>query len=938
MGEDAAATVSAPVPKGTIVGRYVVLSPLGHGGMGTVVAAFDPDLSRRVALKLVQPREHERPEDLTREAKVLAKLEHPNVASVYDVGFWEDRLFIAMELVDGGDIDAWLAEGRSTSEIVTVYLQAGRGLAAAHARGVVHRDFKPSNVLVGKDGRARVADFGLAQLAAEVVGTVSAADSMRGLVHSQTTAGGTPDFMAPEVLAGEPANAKSDQYSFCLSLLASLTGVPDRERLATLDVPTRLRRVLARGLATEADERFATMDELLAALEASGRRQRPWLVRGAAVAVIGALVATFAATRIEGGDDGCEQERQTFTEGFVPARLDALQRLLASSTIGHAKTSAPKVAEALSQYADAWMLEHQRVCGDPSRTAERTCLQDRRGEIEAMWSALESGGPDVVEHAMDAIRRLRTPGSCTDPDRPPPPPAAPAPPDDAEAGKAIRAHLDRAQALLRTGQPGPSLQEAQSAAGKADEIGHLALRAEARLAEGDAHHRFGEYADAETSYRAAFADAWRSGHDVLAIQVAAELVILVGSQRSRPEAGAVWLDVGEAAVGRLGWPTVEEADLWDSAGALAVREGDTALARKQYERALQTRARFLSDDHLAQAGTLYNIAAIDTEEGAFEDAVRRSRRVLEIRLANLGEHHPDVALAYNTLGASLLYLAKDDEAGELLEHAYTLGNDTLGPGHPRMAPVRNNLANYLNRKGQHQRAKALYEESLEVWTETRGPDDPDVALAHHNLAATVLNLDEFDLAIEHDRQAVEIWSRALGPDNPKVATGLYGIAIAMLKADRCAEALEPAERALAIVEASPDQGSRRLAPTLFGVSRALACADHHDRALELAERAVAAGRETYGPSHPNLAPMLIHVAYVYAQMKRYDEGRAAAEEAVALARDDVNRSNARLQVARSYTTSDPARARELASDLLADLPEKQKGARAAVESFIEDLR
>ena len=203
------------LPAGVRLGRYVVLERLGAGAMGVVYSAYDPELDRRVAVKLVRA-EAERGESsagargrrLT-EAQTVARLNHPSVITVYDVGTVGDRVFIAMELVDGGTLAAWRAERpRSRGEILELFLRAGEGLAAAHDAGVVHRDFKPDNVLGGKDGRLRVTDFGLARAAKPGANAVPTVEIV-----------GTPAYMSPEQFRGEPADARADQFAFCVALL-----------------------------------------------------------------------------------------------------------------------------------------------------------------------------------------------------------------------------------------------------------------------------------------------------------------------------------------------------------------------------------------------------------------------------------------------------------------------------------------------------------------------------------------------------------------------------------------------------------------------------------------------------------------------------------------------------------------------------------------------
>jgi serine/threonine protein kinase len=296
-----------PVAPGGVIGRYMILSVLGSGGMGVVYAAYDPELERKVALKLLRPSavaaECAR---LLREARTLARVAHPNVVSVFDVGTHGDEVFVAMEFVEGVTLGRWLSQrARSTRAVLEVFIAAARGLAAAHRADVIHRDFKPDNVMVDGDGRVRVLDFGLAragpglelQEADEtlVSGSTAAlkADSLTPPLTRTGALQGTPAYMAPEQWRRAAVTASSDQFAFCVALWEGLFGQrPFRgatmsalARAVTAgkpEVPTGsgrriapyLRRVLERGLATAPERRFATMDELLAALARGPAQQR----------------------------------------------------------------------------------------------------------------------------------------------------------------------------------------------------------------------------------------------------------------------------------------------------------------------------------------------------------------------------------------------------------------------------------------------------------------------------------------------------------------------------------------------------------------------------------------------------------------------------------------------------------------------------------------
>ena len=284
---------------GQMIGHFVVREWLGEGGMGVVLAGHDPDLGRPVAIKLVRS-EMDRPAyraRLLREAQAMARLEHPNIARVYEIGNDNGRLFVAMELVDGVTLSAWLkVQRRPWREIIAMFEQIGAGLAAVHRAGLVHRDFKPDNVLVDRDGRARVVDFGIARR-----DPVSASQTMSPeLAASLTRTGvmmGTPGYIAPEQQFGGDVDARADQYSYCVALREALLGtrvVSAEDDIRWQGVPRWLRAVVSRGLSYDPDERFASMDELLAMLErAHARRARGFVAAGVGIAVAASIVAAI---------------------------------------------------------------------------------------------------------------------------------------------------------------------------------------------------------------------------------------------------------------------------------------------------------------------------------------------------------------------------------------------------------------------------------------------------------------------------------------------------------------------------------------------------------------------------------------------------------------------------------------------------------------------
>ncbi len=316
---------SGQLPPGTTVGRYMVLEAIAEGGMGIVYRALDPELDRAIALKLVlvrpdEPEERERQKTrLVREAQAMARLSHPNVISVHDVGTFEDDIFVAMELAEGCTLSRYLREKRPPAgDVIALFAGAGRGLAAAHAAGLVHRDFKPDNVVVGQDGRARVLDFGLARAVHTSPGpeagaekAVEAWSSPRLLEAALTRDGvviGTPIYMAPEQFCGEVVDARADQFSFCVALYEALFGAPPFYERATHrftwravvlpaspTLPERMRLALTRGLALDPAQRHPSMDALLADLEPAADAPRPGrTARFALMALALAIAATTA--------------------------------------------------------------------------------------------------------------------------------------------------------------------------------------------------------------------------------------------------------------------------------------------------------------------------------------------------------------------------------------------------------------------------------------------------------------------------------------------------------------------------------------------------------------------------------------------------------------------------------------------------------------------
>ncbi|MFY0538877.1 WD40 repeat domain-containing serine/threonine protein kinase [Nannocystis pusilla] len=417
------------------LGRFILLEPVGRGGMGTVFAAFDPQLERKVAVKILHPQHSS--DRLLQEAKALAKVEDHNILTIYEVGEHQGRAYIAMELLDGHSLGELQRRQRVPwRRWVQLYSAAGRGLDSAHRAGLVHRDFKPDNVLVARDGRVVVADFGLASEAPTL--RDSSLGHRRHLEESfapPRQQPGTVLYMAPEQLSGGVCDARSDQYSFCLALWQAMHGeVPLVPRwrydlrawqslgLKRQRTPLWVRRLLLRGLHPDPNERWPSMQALVEQLQRDPGRQ---LRRAALVVMIGLLIVAVACTvfRLQSGWARAEEEAQRAEEEAQRAEADARKKALAlaateselfdaSCTLGAMRERDPTIAASLlAAVRDTGTPQWRNVALNKLlRPLSRTILRGHTEELRGV--AFSPGGEHVVTASLDnTIRQWRTDGT-----------------------------------------------------------------------------------------------------------------------------------------------------------------------------------------------------------------------------------------------------------------------------------------------------------------------------------------------------------------------------------------------------------------------------------------------------------------------------------------------------------------------------------------------
>ncbi len=506
---------------GDQLGRYTIERVLGAGGMGLVYAAHDPDLDRRVAIKVLRGDASEESRvRLLREARAMAKLSHPNVITVYEVGTANGVDFVAMELLEGGTLAEWLrAERRAPAEVLKRLRAAGAGLVAAHARGLVHRDFKPANVLLGRDGQVVVTDFGLARgfdsdvnaetlpapVAAPSAPTKPAAASVAldetmaapptptpaprsrpgDLSTTLTRTGavlGTPAYMAPEQFAGQQVGPAADQFAFAVAMWEGLTGARpfrgdtleqmraavERGAPSAAVLPRAVRPVLVRALARDAAARWPDMAALLAALDR--RTRRPGRLAGIAVVLAGVAGATaLVAGRDRGSPAPAAAACVLEDAGVAAAWTPAVRDRLAARFAGEAAW--PGVAGVLDGFGEAWRRERQDACATPAAPNHHgriACLAGLRDELVGAVGLLEQLPPEALRHA-DPADLLPSPDTCRSGRR------AAMPPLPADA--AVRARLSalvvetsRARLIAHGPQPAAAKAMAEAALVQAREL------------------------------------------------------------------------------------------------------------------------------------------------------------------------------------------------------------------------------------------------------------------------------------------------------------------------------------------------------------------------------------------------------------------------------------------------------------------------------------
>ncbi|MCA9648437.1 MAG: serine/threonine protein kinase [Myxococcales bacterium] len=816
-----------------MLGRYVVVDTLGRGGMGVVLRAFDRELDRPVALKVLHDDIEERDTTrLRREAQALAKLSHPNVVQVYEIGRIEGRTFVAMELVKGEPLDRWMRRDPRPDwrACVSVFLSLGAGLAAAHDRGLVHRDFKPGNAIIDEDGRPRVLDFGLARQAGDdvedapdVVQRARTAEQQVVPLHESVTKTGavlgTPAYMSPEQMNGQEVDARSDQFSFCVALYEAAYGerpYPGKSMSALLvaiedgdlrpapkgtRVPGRLRNVLLRGLALDPAQRWPSMASLLAELRRLlAPRRRAYLSLGlfGGLAIIGVGIAYRSAVR------PCTGAAEHLAGIWDSHRRKEVRGAILATGVPYAEDTWQRIEPRLDAYAGAWVAEHNEICEATNLRQEQSeevmdlrmaCLWDRRIALREAVEVLAGADQTRVGEAVTLVASLPRLERCDDVAALEAGVPLPDDPETADAVQELRGLLRRSTSLDEAGDYQGALEVSQEVMERAEALEYGPLLAEALVRRGGALDRVARYADAEQDLERGQIVAVEHEHDAVAAEAAAMLTWVVGVRRARYAEG---LGLGRMALALARAPAAPpavEADVLNASGVVLFRQGVLDRALSYHQRALAIREQELGPDHPDVAHSLNNIGLVLFRQRELDQALVHHRRALAIREQGLGPHHPHVAYSLSNIGSVLIEKGELDEALAHYQRALTIREEGLGPDHPEVAGMLAKTATLLLARGELPRARAYH------------------------------------------RRALEIRERSLGPNHPDVATSLFGLAEVALAEGNDEAAREPAERALEI-RVSSEAAPLTVANTRFLLARALwSDPQQRPRARALAEQA-----------------------------------------------------------------------------------------------------
>jgi len=860
--------------RGASIDRYVVLDVLGEGGMGVVYVAYDPELDRKVAIKLLRPTNTTTTDAdaararLVREAQSLARLSHPNVVNVHDVGQADGEVWVAMEHIEGLTLRQWRAQkNRTRREILDVFIRAGRGLMAAHAAGLVHRDFKPDNVLVGDDGRPRVLDFGLAvgrasflDDSSDASGSLSNASSMDNALTEAGTVVGTPAYMAPEQRVGEAADAATDQFAFCVALYEALyderpytgTRADVASAAASGDVsappagstvPTWLRRELVRGLSPHPDDRHESMEALLVVLARDPKAAQRRYAAMAGLVLLGGGATGAAYLTGARGTQPCAAVGETMDGVWSPDRREATQTAFLASGLPYADDTFERVGVILDGYATQWKAAALDACTATHVTQTQSgamldrrtaCLNTRREGMDALLVLFAEADAQVVARATTAVRRLPPIGDCEDL-------AVLNSGMDPPSTDLMRAQVDaltvaqkRAGATAQLGRYREVLAQHEALVRRAEEVGYLPLLC-------DLLHDLARTQDslampvAEQTLHRAFAVAVEAGNNRVAARIASQYAQDNGIGGDDLEASLRWADVAQSFARRLGGDARVELAVLNVRSTVAVRRGHDEEALQGYQ-TLLARMDSEGEDASTRSVALMNLGAFHARRSEMELAEHYLREAVELTMADLGPKHPTVLDHKSNLSRLLVMRHKYTSGVEVATEVLALQHEAYGKRHPSIAATLEALAIANRHLGNFDLSEQQYRESLSQRREFLGPDAVSISDTLRNLAVVrdELGFVEDALALAQEARAM---TARLPPSAEQEAIGDASVGSYLVGLERYDEAAPLLEKASAFFDSDTRYRAKNVG-VLLRIGRCHQARGDESGALKVFERAL----------------------------------------------------------------------------------------------------
>jgi tetratricopeptide (TPR) repeat protein len=834
------------------IARYRVESRLGEGGMGTVFAAYDPQLDRRVAVKLVHPELLARGgvERLLREGRALARLSHPNVVGVHDAGTDGDRVYIAMELVEGEDLATWLRrEPRSVREILDKFVAVAHGVAAAHHAGVIHRDIKAENVLLDRDGHAKVADFGLAgdPVDPEIRESADSADPANVETASRLTQPGavlgTPAFMSPEQRGAREVTPATDQYSLCAALWVALFGAPPGKGVR--NIPAWLRRALEKGLAREPEDRFPSIDALIAAIDPArrGRRTRRIAYAAGAVTILAAASLTYGFTRSHDRiAAACRAAEDARAQIWTAASRDAVAVAFRKTGVPYAEETWTRTDKAVAGYLAEIAAAQGSLCGrrDALELTERglACLAARQHELSNTLQHLRAAKANDVRFAVAMIHDLSPVEDCTNP-------------------KMLDENLLVLDALhaSRDARVRGDYRNAAEHARRGVELARPyggALLARADIALGDVAAYVDGFPAAETAFREAITAAESAGADTLRAHAWANLMAALAREPGREKEALSAEPLATAVIDRTGKRTAYRPIVLQARGVAQLRLGNLDAAVESLLAALAAAREVLPPDdprmpeYIYPVGVAYGMMRRDAEALKYFDEAYRVAAVV------YGDNHPETARFM--INVATKHAAAGDCARALgeLTHARALLAGVLPADSPEHLQIDQAIGACYYVEQKYDDALREYTARQQALASAGRTRSAEMAGSWVDVGDVELARKDYVAAEASYRRSVTAFEDIVGTSDARLGFPLSRAGEAALAAGHPERAIEPLERAVTIYETAKVPAVV-LAGAQFPLGRALAVVPaRRAEAMKL----VAAARAAFAAGGPAYAQQI----------------------------------------------------------------------------------